>query len=1033
MVTATFIDSTHLTCLAPSHNAEFSAVDVTNDGRLFTLKSLLFQYTRVHVMSLSSVQGPVTGGYEVVIEGSGFYPGAFCRFGEIVVPSQYINFTTIVCTAPSQEVANAYSFAVSLDGVKGWTTEQTIYKYMTILTEIGPKTGSSTGGDEIRVSGKGFDRYCSITCRFGLLPVPATVLSESEVKCITPPGAGTVKFWLETRDFRFKDILDSSQTLTYIYQGVTTEVGAFSVSPTFADVRGKGTSVVVKGVNFGNGMLCKFGDKISLAQVTDSSHAECIAPARALAEVVSVFLSHDGGKSWSSSLASFEYRAVVQSLEEPAGYLQGGAIIHVKGYGFNNRISLCVFGKKFAIAEVESQYLLRCKVPASSFAQKVQFSVTCNSSVLYDPSFNFNFKPRDEKYWGIWYVYSESLSLDVTAVSPTAVSTMGNTTVTVFGQGFDPSCHCIIGENTVKAYFLDAATLLCYTPPHAQGVVKFQVATFNQSYGFENVTLSGNLNYVPPKILSVEPIGGSVLGGYEVVVRGIMLDGAMGCRMGRKMASIISSNDSAVRCNVPPSEIAGDFAVQLVYGSGASSEGKATFRYVPSVNALTPFDGFILTAKQTAVFLGVGFSGEQSMCEFEGFLGSPAVVQSSSQVSCDLPTVPTPQVVRMWLSSSNQVQQTLESKIFNFTYNPVIQDIHPLLGATTGGTPVVLIGSGLSSITVCSFGNIRVPATVLSDMNVHCVSPSHAPGIVQVTAESISAAGSVKFATNPSEFTFQIMDTHVQSLYPSAGSLAGSTVVTVRGLGFTFGSFCRFGDVEVPVTYFGPDHVQCLSPLSATARSVAVEVSQVGGNEGFSMDGRLFSFTTNVSSVIRINPVWGNPGDVITVSGVGFENTSICSFGGRPSNSVMFISSTLITCQVPSMGTKLQEVVQVTSDSSQLYGGNVVFNYFPPTLDYSTIAIREITPEFGPTAGNTLVTVTGINFPAQAVCAFGDLTVPSTVISSTKLQCISPSHNVAVVRLEVLSRNLEAFSTSGTKFSYQLQSGTQTSSFFFLI
>ena len=51
------------------------------------------------------------------------------------------------------------------------------------------------------------------------------------------------------------------------------------------------------------------------------------------------------------------------------------------------------------------------------------------------------------------------------------------------------------------------------------------------------------------------------------------------------------------------------------------------------------------------------------------------------------------------------------------------------------------------------------------------------------------------------EYTHRVMNTHVDSIHPTSGSVGGGTLVTVRGSGFSMGEFCKFGDIEVPVIY----------------------------------------------------------------------------------------------------------------------------------------------------------------------------------------------------------------------------------------
>jgi hypothetical protein len=206
------------------------------------------------------------------------------------------------------------------------------------------------------------------------------------------------------------------------------------------------------------------------------------------------------------------------------------------------------------------------------------------------------------------------------------------------------------------------------------------------------------------------------------------------------------------------------------------------------------------------------------------------------------------------------------------------------------------------------------------------------------------------------------------------------------------------------------------------SRTVALEVSQLGGNEGFSIDGHTFTFHTNVSTVSRVDPAWASDGDTVTVSGCGFDEDSVCYFGGRPSPSTTFVSDLVLECTVPDMGTKVQEVVQVTSDPAHLPGGHVVFHYERPLSSADSIAVREVNPALGPTSGGTMVAVHGVNLPDPALCRFGDLFVPAVFVSSTLVQCPAPQHRAATVVVEVVSEDRSSFSASFIRYTYQATS-----------
>jgi len=360
---------------------------------------------------------------------------------------------------------------------------------------------------------------------------------------------------------------------------------------------------------------------------------------------------------------------------------------------------------------------------------------------------------------------------------------------------------------------------------------------------------------------------------------------------------------------------------------------------------------------------------------------------------------------------------------FNIKFNPVVQELTPSYGPTTGGSVVVVVGQGLAGASMCSFGNELTPAKVLNDLMVQCKAPYHVPGAVAVKIQSTDGNTGEKFTSSSVDYTYKVMNTRVDNIHPSSGSISGGVPVTVRGSGFTMGSFCRFGDTEVAVQFFSSDHVQCTSPERLSPSVATLEVSQTGHNEGYSEDGHKFTWMDGPSAH-SVEPTYAPALTSVTVRGSLFTSESKCYFGGRPSGTTTFVSDTKLQCTVPALQGKSQETVSVSDDPNNVPQGTVVFKYRLPVSTKSSVAVREVVPAVGPTSGGTVVVVHGLNFPNDALCRFGDLYVTASVLTDKTLQCTSPQHRASSVSLEVVSGDRAAFSSSLIKFTFQSTEGT---------
>lgn len=80
-------------------------------------------------------------------------------------------------------------------------------------------------------------------------------------------------------------------------------------------------------------------------------------------------------------------------------------------------------------------------------------------------------------------------------------------------------------------------------------------------------------------------------------------------------------------------------------------------------------------------------------------------------------------------------------------------------------------------------------------------------------------------------------------------------------------------------------------------------------------------------------------------------------------------------------------------------------------------SLRTDTPDVGPTAGNTPVTLSGSNFLSGATVSFGGVASPSvTFVNATTLTAVSPPHAAGTVNIVVT--NPDGQSSNGVPFGY---------------
>lgn len=145
------------------------------------------------IASIFPDAGPVTGGTGVVLRGSGDIDGdgLTCVFGgEIDSAARWVSPTEVQCAAPEWSVAGAdVSLRLELDGAKVATAPSLFHYYEEPVVEsIYPTFGASLGGTTITVRGSGFAPLSGLSCRLGIVDLPAVWRGHDEVTCTSPPG-----------------------------------------------------------------------------------------------------------------------------------------------------------------------------------------------------------------------------------------------------------------------------------------------------------------------------------------------------------------------------------------------------------------------------------------------------------------------------------------------------------------------------------------------------------------------------------------------------------------------------------------------------------------------------------------------------------------------------------------------------------------------------------------------------------------------------------------------------------------------------
>merc|ERR1711903_192738 len=249
---------------------------------------------------------------------------------------------------------------------------------------------------------------------------------------------------------------------------------------------------------------------------------------------------------------------------------------------------------------------------------------------------------------------------------------------------------------------------------------------------------------------------------------------------------------------------------------------------------------------------------------------------------------------------------------------PRVSGLEPSSGSEAGGSVVQLLGEGLHSGVLCSFGTVTgVASRWASGSGVECVTPAHALGAVnleveveaEVALEESDAGGevdggaggaAVRVRSRDGERFAYVPEARVESVQPASGPTRGGTEVHVFGDDFNL-----VGDLSFWVSG-GPLQVHVSTPQVAqssmpSARPGFAGLTMGGTSNGPTEEAAVFLYR-EPAQVRGAFPraAWHGGGALVHVSGqalVGSEAACRAVGPGAAPLASHRVSSALVVCE----------------------------------------------------------------------------------------------------------------------------------------
>ncbi len=213
-----------------------------------------------------------------------------------------------------------------------------------------------------------------------------------------------------------------------------------------------------------------------------------------------------------------------------------------------------------------------------------------------------------------------------------------------------------------------------------------------------------------------------------------------------------------------------------------------------------------------------------------------------------------------------------------------------------------------------------------------------------------------------------------------------------------------FTDSEAGVTFLcqldGSTFSGCSSPTSYSGLSQGPHTFSVKAQDTSANQSTAATFSWAISTAPTVSGVSPSTGPVaggtpVTITGTNFAAGATVTFGAAAANNVVVVSGTQITATTPaaSAGAVTVTVTEPGALSGSLTNG---FTYVGiPT-------VSSVSPNNGPVAGGTAVTITGTNFAAGATATFGGTAASNViVVSSTQITATTPANSAGAVTVTV--------------------------------
>eukprot|EP00961_Rhodomonas_salina_P245814 3321410-Rhodomonas_salina.1 len=367
---ARWLSSDSILVLSPAVDQPGSGViEISSDGINFFSTRLPFVFhPDFEIRSMMPSVSRPEGGTLITISGHSFpsEKRLECRFDGMRVIATRLSETTLQCFAPHHAPGTVSLTLIADSMVEANTSLPFVYLHNVVANVLLPSSGMAAGGSLITVLGSDFVQAVpsSFECNFGGIPVDTTIVSASQMLCLSPPRSqtGSVSF-----DISQNGALGQPSGLEFAFLD---PLDIVSMDP-ISGVRLQAAEIQLKvasqmQIEGDTPLSCTFGTQtVPAGYNSEAGSIVCRVWSFTVVGNVSVAVTTQKRGHFTLNFAFLVEATCPHSIAPSMGPVNGGTSVHVSGVDATQKSSAaCTFDDISVPATPLSSTMLVCTAPS---------------------------------------------------------------------------------------------------------------------------------------------------------------------------------------------------------------------------------------------------------------------------------------------------------------------------------------------------------------------------------------------------------------------------------------------------------------------------------------------------------------------------------------------------------------------------------------------------------------------------------------------------------------------------------------------